>query len=230
VRDFLIQRWHVDEKKIGIVYHGIEQPPTVCETIKPSGIDRRNEFPIIFTAGSIRPARGLEDVIRAVALVRQRGVRLALLIAGEAGPASARYKEYLVRLTSRLGIESQVVWAGELEPLEMSWCFYHCAAYVMTSRVEACPNTALEAMSHGALCISADNPPMPELFGDAAVYYPSTLVEALADRLATSVLEISEGERETLRHAAARRARQFSWQRASDRTIDELLRCVMPEK
>ena len=64
-----------------------------------------------------------------------------------------------------------MVWAGQLTEPEMAWCFGHCEAFVMTSRAEACPNVALEAMSHGCRVVSTSQPPMPEFFGEAAAYY-----------------------------------------------------------
>ena len=57
----------------------------------------------------------------------------------------------------------------------------------MTSRVEACPNIALEAMSHGAFCLAADNPPLPEFFQGAALYYRPRSGEALAHAITAAL-------------------------------------------
>src|SRR5262249_30526606 len=134
----------------------------------------------VFTAGSIRPARGLEDLIKAMAIVLRQGLALRLVIAGKPDAGTHAYKARLEHMARRIKVDTYILWAGQLSSLEMSWCYYNCAAFVMTSRAEACPNTALEAMSHGTLCISGDHPPMPEFFRDTALFYPCGDAQALA--------------------------------------------------
>lgn len=58
-----------------------------------------------------------------------------------------------------------------------------CEAFLMTSRVEACPNIALEAMAHGCLCIAADDLPLLKIVEDAAVFYPARNPQLLAQRV-----------------------------------------------
>ena len=54
VRRFIISRWHIDEDRIGTVYHGVDGGGPSSRPHDTA--DRRT----LFTAGSIRPARGLE--------------------------------------------------------------------------------------------------------------------------------------------------------------------------
>jgi alpha-1,3-rhamnosyl/mannosyltransferase len=95
-----------------------------------------------------------------------------------------------------------------------------CGAFVMTSRAEACPNTALEAMSAGAMIVSVDHEPMPEFFGDAALYYRAGDARALAERIST-VLAGRVSPPEIAARARARAA-GFTWSTTADRTIHEL--------
>lgn len=90
----------------------------------------------------------------------------------------------------------------------------------MTSRVEACPNIALEAMAHGCLCIAADNPPLPEIFEDAAIFYPSRKPEVLAKKIA-DVFSWLEYRRQNMKEKANARAAQFSWYKCAEQTINE---------
>jgi glycosyltransferase involved in cell wall biosynthesis len=103
----------------------------------------------------------------------------------------------------------------------MDWCFEHCAAFVMTSRTEACPNTVLEAMSHGCLSISIDRPPMTELYGASAVYYRAGDARDLA-AWTLAVLRRPEEAVVESRSVARERAAQFPWSLTAERTIDEL--------
>lgn len=77
------------------------------------------------------------------------------------------------RLANELGVATHIVRAGQLTPLEMAWCFEHCAAFVTTSRAEACPMVVSDNSEHrefldehSALLV---NPHAPAVIADAIV-------------------------------------------------------------
>lgn len=218
VQRFLTERWHVPEERIGLVYHGIDAPNgrTVSMPAALVGLER-----FVFTAGSIRPARGLEDLVRAApALVGQHPL-LKIVIAGKADASTVTYEARMRRLAATLGVSDAIVWAGHLSPSEMAWAFSECAAFAVTSRAEACPNIALEALSHGVRVISTSQEPMPEFFGETAAYYEPKDASGLARRL---VEIISEPPDAAMRRRAAAQARgaAFPWSRTADETIVQL--------
>lgn len=221
VRDFLVSRWSIASEKIAVVPHGIEAPLPPAQRAMPSATGIEGSGIMLFTAGSIRPARGLEDAIAALELLVARGVRARLVIAGRIAGDTERYRRSLGENIARRGLSDRVVWAGSLSASEMGWCFAHCAAFVMTSRVEACPNTALEALSYGALCVSTSNPPMPETFASAATYYSAGDATALADRL-FEVIHLSPDAREAMLRRAEARAHEFVWETTARDTVRQL--------
>ena len=220
VREFLVSRWSIPNSKVGVVYHGVT-PVGPCADKRPAGL-RSSAFdsPFLFTAGSIRPARGLEDVIEAVALLKRQGRSMTLVIAGEV-TGNAAYQTRLRQLVAERQLEEDVYWTGTLTPDAMTWCFRNCALFVMTSRVEACPNTALEALAAGATIVSNRNPPMPEFFESSAAYYEAGCAPELSERI-TEMLTLPTRAKERLRETAVARATDFTWQKAADRTISEL--------
>ena len=215
VREFVIGRWRIAESRVGTVYHGVDLDP--ADPVSGTEAGERT----LFTAGSVRPARGLEDAIGA--LPRLSG-DVSLVIAGGVDPGCEGYAARLRRLAARLGVAGRIAWNGHLSPAAMADAFQGSAAFVMTSRAEACPNTALEAMAAGLPSVSVAHAPMPEFFGDAALYYPAGDAAALADRLL--VLLANPGEQQRLRTAARARAAAFTWETTRDRTIEELRRAL----
>ena len=147
---------------------------------------------------------------------------MKLAIAGAADPGTEHYERDMQRLAQSAGVSERVMWTGHLGPAEMAWCYRQSAAFIMTSRVEACPNIALEAMSHGALCLSTQNPPMPEFFGDAAAYYPADDASALA-RLVDRTLRADASDAAASREAGRRRSLRYSWSETAELTVRELL-------
>jgi glycosyltransferase involved in cell wall biosynthesis len=222
VRDFLVDRWRVRSAKVGMVYHGVEPAGTI-EARRPA-LSIPPGVPLLFTAGSIRPARGLEDLIEATARLKQDGIAAALVIAGEPDRHTRFYRDRLIALADRLSVQTSLVWAGQLDDAAMAWCFDNADLFIMTSRAEACPNLALEAMSHGCIAVAGNHPPMPEIFGDAATYYPAGNSRQLTERIREG-LEIGRGAA-GVPELARRRAASFDWQDTARRTVDELVHAV----
>jgi glycosyltransferase involved in cell wall biosynthesis len=205
-----------------MVPHGIEAPLDETCRIAPASL---RTMPVsgamLFTAGSIRPARGLEDAIEALSLLSRHGKSARLIIAGEVAGDAARYRQKLDRYIQQSGLSERVCWTGSLTASEMGWCFAQCDAFIMTSRVEACPNTALEAMTYGAVCVSTTNRPMPETFGAGALYYPAGDVRALAECLEI-VIDGTAPNRRALSSRAVTRAAEFTWARTARDTVRQL--------
>lgn len=214
VRDFLVRDWKLDSAKVGVVYHGVDQPAAaIAPTAKLVALQ---DAPFLFAAGSLLPYRGLEDAIAALAQADLPVRTLAI-----AGDGSAAYRERMQQLAASLGVSDRVRWLGLLTEREMSWAYTNGAAFLMTSRVEACPNTALEALSCGALCISTRSLPMPEFFRQSALYFDAGNATQLADQI-RHAFRLDEHNRQLLRESARERSQQFSWQRTASATIEQL--------
>ncbi len=220
VKDFLVDKWKLPESKIATVYHGIDLPSADDESRRPKSLNDLTR-PFLFTAGSVRPYRGLEDAVGAMPAILKHYPELSLVIGGETEPMMQPYRNKLQRQAEQLGCVDRIIWCGKLSQPEMAWCLKQCQAFVMTSRVEACPNIVLEAMSHSCISISTNCPPMPEMYGDAALYYAPGDCQQLAAQTVVA-LGLDSASRNALRTTAFRRAGEFTWQRTLETTIREL--------
>ena len=228
VKDFITSQWAVSSDKVGVVYHGVN-PLSDIEQIpeKPAIIPEGTSF--LFTGGSIRPARGLEDLIRALPEIFEQKPDLKLVVAGKADPGMQFYQDEISGLAKELGVYQCIIWCGHLAPHEMAWCFQNCAVFVMTSRAEACPNIVLEALTHGTPSVSTDTEPMPEFFQNNAIYYHSRDSSTLADGV-NKMFKKSDSEIRNLRVKSKERASYFTWQRCADKTIVELKKVLNIKK
>ncbi len=223
VSDFLATRRNIPNEEIGLVYHGIDVKKNENGR-RPHVIPQSWHGQFIFTAGSIRPARGLEDLLSAMTcLISQGHDTIKLVIAGETVPIMTRYQKKLKNWILAHNLADRICWAGSLDEKEMTWCYQNCRAFVMTSRVESFGMIAGEAMAHGCVCISVDNPCLPEIFGDAATYYPPRDGKALAAKSLTA-LSMSDVERKEFSERAIAQAQKFSWDVCAERTVTELAR------
>jgi len=218
VRDFLVQRWNTPRAKVRTIHYG--SIPHLDEHIvrTPAGILDAWKGQFLFTAGSIEPYRGLEDILGAMHRLKGNSELKGLVIAGEARTNMIKYRKKLERWVYHHGLRERIVWLGKLTQDQMSWCYDNCRAFVMTSRVESFGIIGLDAMAHGCVCVVADNPPLPEIFGDAAVYYPPTDGKALAESI-QSILHFNTTKQTEISEQARRRATTFSWDRTTERTL-----------
>jgi glycosyltransferase involved in cell wall biosynthesis len=220
VRSSVISKWRVDPAKISVVYHGVDERVTVA--VSPRALDGRDPGAFVYCAGSLRPYRGIEDAIRALPRLRAWRPDFSLLVAGVVDGPTASYKTHLLKLADNLGVADAVIWLGHVNAQEMAWCFRKALAFLMTSRIEACPNVALEALAHGALCVSTDRQPMPEFFSDVASYYSPGDVEALV-RHVRELADLTVTERSQRKGAAASQAQRFDWLTTAAQTVDVLI-------
>lgn len=217
VRDWLLDHWHLNPARIGTVPHGVGAPPAA---VRPARLPDLAGARFVFSAGSIRPARGLADLVGAL---RHPAFPpdLHFVFAGKVDAGAEAHHSELCRQIEAAGLQGRVHWLGQSTPAELSWCFGNASLFAMTSRAEACPNVVLETLSHGCVAVSCDTPPMPEFFADAARYYRSGDPAALAMQIAqTSALE--PVEQQGLRERALLRAAQFTWENCAERTVAEL--------
>lgn len=217
VRQFLTGKWAVPEEKIEPIYFGTPLPAE--KAVRP-GVLPADWKSFVFTAGSIEPYRSLEDIIKCVEYSRKTlGTPVRIVIAGRAKEDMHQYERYLKKLTRQTGVAPDICWAGQVSAENMTWCYKNCSAFVMTSRVEAGPNTVLESMNCGAVCIAADNAPLPEFYGETALYYKPGDGEMLAARL-TEVLSWDKEKREKVSAAAYARSCEFTWEKSAAQTVD----------
>lgn len=232
VSRFLTARENIQENRISVVHYGNDEMPITDSEEKsiPRFIKDGIRPGFILTAGAIRPGRGLEDAIRALAAMRNRRGRIdTLVIAGQLIPSMKRYLLALKRLCADLDISRQVIWAGHLPQHELYWCFRHCAAFLLTTRMETFCNIAVEALSNGSVIVATDSSCLPEILSNAAEYYPPGNFSQLADAT-TKACNIDKNER--LRRASTARCRAsiFNWNHTATNTIDVLKATVRDKR
>jgi len=224
VKDYLTATLHIPENKVSQVYYGLTSPPNgSCR--RPVSVPIGWDGGFLFTCGSIRPARGLEDALEALSALKGRNLDMKLVIAGETVPGMRKYRDGLERWLTSRGLTDRVNWAGYLNDEEMRWCYGRCSLFIMTSRVESFGMIGLEAMANGCLCIAADNPCLPEIFGDCAAYYEAgngrSLAETILNRLA-----LEPGDQSAISERSRKRSSMFSWDLTADKTVTVLMQTL----
>jgi glycosyltransferase involved in cell wall biosynthesis len=151
ISEDLINAFKISPKKIALINnpYGIEKiEKNMIEDINPEYLDWFKGFPII-TMGNLNKAKGHHHLIRAFARVSEQIPNAKLIILGE-GPG----KENLVNLTTRLNLDSKVLFLGfQKNPHKF---LAKAKIYVLSSYYEGFPNALVEAMICNIPVISTD--------------------------------------------------------------------------
>jgi glycosyltransferase involved in cell wall biosynthesis len=149
----------IDPDKIDVLPNGIPAPP-------PEGPDVRPEFgvpdgvPLIGAVGRLFPEKGYDDLLRAVAVIRQRGLDLRCLILGD-GPQEHELREVI----AGLGIGEEVLMPGRRS--DVPDVIRALDVAILCSRREGSPLAMLEYMAGGVPIVATAVGGVPELITDA---------------------------------------------------------------
>ncbi|MEP6870901.1 MAG: glycosyltransferase family 1 protein, partial [Anaerolineaceae bacterium] len=175
---------------------GIERPYLLCV-----GIWNRNKRAV--------------DAMRALALLRGRGVDLQLVLCGEPMPQLAPlYK----REAERLGIADRVVCVGHVPDDDLPALYTGALVLVFPSEMEGFGLPPLEAMNCGTPAIVSSIPALLEATGGAAIVVNLRSPGEIADRVAE--LAANAGLRQEWVTRGRERVANFTWARTAAATMD----------
>jgi glycosyltransferase involved in cell wall biosynthesis len=168
--------------------------------------------PYILTVGSIYRYKRYDTLVSAFAALRRSAVAIKykLLIVGDVGDPKCHAE--LKKLVDALGIADAVEFIGTLDHASILFLMRHSACLVMQSTCENCPNVLIEGLATGAVVVSSHTLPMPEIGGDACLYYDPLSVEDAARAIATALED--SGLRRALRTRA--HERMAHWPSSTD--------------
>jgi glycosyltransferase involved in cell wall biosynthesis/predicted dehydrogenase len=154
-------------------------------------------------------------VAEAVAQLRAQGLALHLDLVGPAHPPSLRKLQRTLRSVDPLG--EGVRYLGALPHDELHAVYAAADMGVFASSCENMPNILLEGMAAGLPLACSQRGPMPEVLGDAGLYFDPERTASIAD--AISELATSPALRHAKANAAWQRAQQYSWARCANETF-----------
>lgn len=195
-------------ERIEVIPNGVE-----LERFRPDPAEPRLAEPTVLYLGRLKRYKGIDLVIRAVALLRGRGIIVRFLIAGRGD-----YEPDLRRLVEELDLGGQVELLGFVDEEEKIRLFRRVWAHVLTSEKEGWGLTNLEAGACGTPTIGSDAPGVRDsvVHEETGLLVPQGDVEALAEALERVVTDA--GLRRRLGEGARAFAQRFSWERAADHT------------
>ncbi|AIE86386.1 glycosyltransferase family 4 protein [Fimbriimonas ginsengisoli] len=171
------------------------------------------DSPFVLAVGVLQPRKNWRLVMRSVAMARQLGSDLQLVIVGRTRDDGEEIDREIESLNGRDWIHL----AGGVPDEEISYYYSAAEALIHPSYHEGFGLTPLEAFGCGLPVIASDRGAIPEVTGDAAILLPPTEPEPWA----RAIIEVTTTDRGTeLRSEGRVRASRFTWASTARKTRD----------
>lgn len=216
VKKQLQKEWGIGEDKVTVTYEGVDER-IIREVgeFREIGEKFHIKKPYLFYLGNAQPHKNILGLVRAFREIRKKYSELSLILSG---PESAFWERIIGEFggLGELG-KSGVRVTGFVSEEEMVVLYKNAEVFIMPSFEEGFGIPILEAMACGCPVVSSNAASLPEVGGDAVLYFnPKDMNEMI--RVLREVWE-SEGLREKMIKKGLQQVKKFSWERLAKETL-----------
>lgn len=175
--------------------------------------------PYILYVGAAYPHKNLRRLIDAWKLYEQKYASThQLVLVGKENYFYSEIKKY----QQAVAPESHVLFTGFVPDEELSVLYEHASLYVFPSLYEGFGLPPLEAMVHGVPVVSSNQSCLPEVLGNAALYFDPQNRDEMVEKIHSGLTDILL--RENLKIHSKKILQKYSWETLASQTIN-VYRC-----
>jgi glycosyltransferase involved in cell wall biosynthesis len=185
-------------------------------TLARYGVDPHHRF--LLYVGGLSPHKNLPRLIEAYARSGLAFEGTTLAIVGDTGDVFHTHVPVLRDLVARRGLHDRVVFTGFVPDEDLVYLYSRAEALVQPSLMEGFGLPPVEAMACGKPVLSSTAGSLPEVVGDAGLYFDPTDVAGMALALRRIIDE--PALRVSLAARARERAKHYTWEAAARSLLD----------
>jgi glycosyltransferase involved in cell wall biosynthesis len=223
--DDIVRHYSFTRKKVNIIYLGHDSSQ-FNERIDNNIVRQVNNKYLIsgeylLYIGTLKPSKNIEGLIHAFHIVKNKGYRIKLVIAGKKG----WMYESIFTLVTSLKLQKDIIFTDYLPEEDKAPLLKGAKAFVMASFWEGFGIDVVSAMACGIPAIISDVGSLPEVGGKAAIYVdpysPESISKGIINLLSKSSREYREISKNSIKQASV-----FSWDKTGHETLDLLINVV----
>lgn len=216
-KNLIISKYGIPADKIEVVHNAIDidsfndgyeydyRTYRYLEALKSEG------YTIVSTVTRFTVQKGLDHLVRALALASQKYDKLALLLAGD-----GEQRNELIELAASLGVADKVFFTGFVRGKQWRDAYSVSDVFVMSSVSEPFGLTALEAAHHGNALIISKSSGVGEVL-HSIFRYDFWDINRLADQLVG--IATSNALQSSLKNNIKQEYSRFSWNDVAERCL-----------
>lgn len=212
-RDELARRYRLGPNKIAVTYEAVDEKflePRSPELEAGKILAKyKIKKPFAIYTGSLYPHKNVERLVKAV-----KKINLRLVIVCARSIFLGKFRKRIKDLKA----ENLVTLAGFVPDEELVSLYQEAEAFVFPSLLEGFGLPGLEAMAVGLPVIASNASCLPEIYGDAALYFDPENINDMAEKI-KKVVDNQE-LRERLKKLGFEQVRKYSWQRMAKETLE----------
>jgi glycosyltransferase involved in cell wall biosynthesis len=218
-RKDIIEFFRIPPERVTSIYPGLDMPEvassTDVEVLQGYGLSPSSKY--ILYMGPALLHKNLPALVEAFGrLTRLQPEQNLLLVIG--GPASNTHGKdvhpEVHAAIKRFGMEQQVRFTGYVLREHCTILYRNALMYAFPSWFEGFGLPMIEAMACGTPVVAANRTALPEVGGDAAIYFDPFQIDSIVRAM---YLVVTQPQlREHMAQKGRIRARQFTWTRAAD--------------
>lgn len=206
-KDDLLSFQSLSQDKVIVTY---ESADYVSDTQIEVGTFTGKQYLLI--VGRAETYKNQRGAIEAHQLLLVKHPNLHLVIVGKRDETSKDLEEWTLREGYR-----NVTFFGFASDDQLAWLYSHATVYIFPSFMEGFGLPGLEAMKHGAPVASSNTTSLPEVYGDAAIYFDPYDHRDMALKINTIITD--QTVRDELIKKGTRRVASFSWEKMATETL-----------
>ncbi len=206
---------HVPQDRLSVISLGLTLAPTRSRPNETALISMGIDRPFFFFLGAIDPRKNTDFTVESFLDTAFAGETL-LVVAGLGLPERAALR---TKIASHPKANS-IVLLEFVSDEQLTELYGSCLGFVFSSLYEGFGLPVLEAMHFGAPVLASNQSSVPEVGGDAILYFDPRSKEALMQGL--SRLHGDSELRSRLSKSGKARSEQFSWRASAGKLIDTL--------
>jgi glycosyltransferase involved in cell wall biosynthesis len=212
----LIRLCGAKDEKVSVVYLGSEH--ILAEPADPSILEARGLLgrPFVLSVSTLNRYKNFPAVSRAAYLLKKSGQSAEVVAVGGVNPRVFGKSDW--------GDLSSVRHIGSPSTPQLRALYESAACFVFPSFYEGFGLPPLEAMVCGCPVVASNAAAIPEILGDAALYFDPKNPAEIVSQVSRVLSDLSL--RSILIDKGRRRAAEFNWARCADQTLEVMRQVV----
>lgn len=204
----LIELFGVDEKKVTVVHLGVDLSDFKNAPLFLSEFER----PFLLYVGGRSGYKNFSGLLKAIASSSKLKSELDVIAFG-GGVFNSEEKQLITKLGLKEGQVRQVGGSDEV----LAALYHQAVAFIYPSLYEGFGLPPLEAMAAGCPVVSSNTSSMPEVIGDAGIFFDPNNIESI--QVAVENVVYSEQLKSDIIALGYKNIENFSWQKCADETL-----------
>lgn len=164
----------LNKEKVEVVHCAVNQASENAEEQPTRQTNRQKQLLFV---GSMEPRKNLSRLIRALEILKDKGMTVPLVLTGPKGWKNQTFKDLL----DKSSIATQISHKGFVSDSELRDLYKHSSAVVFPSLYEGFGLPALEAIRFGTPVLTSKGTVMESILGNCGLYFDATSPESIAN-------------------------------------------------